>query len=139
MGDTQLWAEIAEMSGIHYLPESLATHIITEESASRSKDAKKMLRFRISGIELFIYLCNKYNLPEKIRNKLEANWCNYSIRLAFYERNANLANEVRRIKMIFTWQDWIRYYGSKNAILHYGIHAGSLFLNIFRKNSDHWL
>jgi len=139
MGDTQLWAEISHISRVHYIPESLATHIITEESATRSKDPKKALRFRNSQIELGFYLYTKYNLPERIRNTLESNWCDCSLRLAFYERNTNLANSVRRKKEAFTWPEWIRYYGSKYFILHYGIRAGTFFLNIFRKKYDYWL
>jgi glycosyltransferase involved in cell wall biosynthesis len=139
MGDTQIWAEMATKTQFHFIPESLATHNITEESVTRSKDIKKVLRFSISSSELGIYLCNKYGLPSNIRSICEAAWSDATLRLAFHSRNAGLANDVRRKKKTFTWQEWIRYYGSKNAILHFGVRMGSFFLTILRKEHNQWL
>ena len=96
MGDTQLWAETAKRSHIHYISESLATHTITDESATRSKDIKKRLRFAISNAELLLYLCKKYDLPSRIANRFEEYWCNSSLRLAFHTRNLELSDEVRK-------------------------------------------
>ena len=96
MADTQLWAEIASVARVQFIPESFATHYITGESATRSKDIKKRLQFAISGAKLMIYLCNKYNLPLSIRNKHEANLGNYLLQLAFHSRSAELADEVRK-------------------------------------------
>jgi glycosyltransferase involved in cell wall biosynthesis len=132
-GDTQLWAEIAHMSHIHYIPESLATYNLTDESATRSKDIKKLLRFSISQAELYLYLCNKYNLPPSIRSKIEESWCNHSLRLAFHTRNAELADEVRKKKKTFTWKEWLRYYGAKYLTFYYLYRSAAFFLNLFRK------
>jgi hypothetical protein len=139
MSDTQLWVELATMAHLHYIPESLATHNITDESATRSKDIKKSLRFAISGAELMLYLCNKYNLPSSIRNKHEASWCNYSLRLAFHSKNAEMADEVRRKKKTFTWKQWLQYYGVKNVAFHHVFRLAALFRSLFRKNHDPWL
>ena len=107
MDDTPLWAEMSTMAHLHYIPESLATHIITDESATRSKNVKKRLRFEISGAELDLYLCKKYNLSSSVRNMHEADWCDSSLRLAFHSRNAALAEEVRGKKKTFTSKEWI--------------------------------
>ncbi len=40
MGDLQLWAEMSTKAQLHYIPKSLATHNILEESATRSRDIK---------------------------------------------------------------------------------------------------
>lgn len=139
MGDTQLWAEIATKAHTHYIPESLATYNVTDESASRSKNVKKSLLFSISCSELFLYLCNKYNLPPSSRNIHEAAWCDYSLRLAFHTRNKKLAAEVRNKKKTFTLEEWLRYYGAGNIIVHYLYHAAALFRNVFREKTNYWL
>jgi glycosyltransferase involved in cell wall biosynthesis len=138
MGDTQLWAEMSTMADLHYVPESLATHVITDESATRSKDLKKKLRFRISVTELMIYLCNKYNHPTAVRNEYEATWSNLSLRLAFYSRDGELADEVRRRKKTFTWKEWVRYHAAKNSLVHLFYRAISSFFSLFRKERSEW-
>jgi len=138
MGDTQLWAEIGSRAHMHYIPESLATHTITDESATRSKDIKKRLRFAISSAELLLYLCNKYNLPLSIRKKPEAKWCNNSLQLAFYTRSAEIADEVRRRKKTFTWREWFWYYGARNVAFHCVYRVAALFRNLFRKEHNQW-
>jgi hypothetical protein len=139
MGDTQLWAEIATMADLQYIPESLATHNITDESATRSRDIKKVLKFQVSGAELRLYLCNKYDLPSSIRNYHEADWCKYSLTLAFHSRNSELADEVRRKKKTFTWKEWLRYYGAKHLAIYHICRVAALFLALFRKEHNQWL
>jgi glycosyltransferase involved in cell wall biosynthesis len=139
MGDTQLWAEIATMARINFISESLATHIITDESATRSKDIKKLYRFTISSAELMLYLCNKYNLPPSIRNMNEAMWYEYSLQLALHSRNGGLADEVLRKKRTLTLKEWCRYYGAKNIVFHYIYRIAALFRNSFRKRHVPWL
>jgi len=132
-GDTQLWAEIATISHVHYIPESLATYNITDESATRSKDITKPVRLQIADAELGLYLCNKYNLPSNIRNKKEASRFNGLMRLAFHTRNAELAEEVRKKKKTITWKELFLYYGAKNLAFHYLFRLSALFRKLFRK------
>ncbi len=139
MGDTQLWAEIATKAQLHYIPESLATHNIMEESATRSKDIKKVLRFQISCAEAMLYLCHKHKLPLSIINYHEESWCDASLRLAFHTRNAELANEVRRKKKEFTLSESLKYYGAKYRAIYRLHQVASLCLKLFRKRHDDWL
>jgi glycosyltransferase involved in cell wall biosynthesis len=139
MGDTQLWVEIATKAHTHYIPESLATYTITDESASRSKDIRKRLRFAISSSELFLYLCDKYNLPPSIRNNHETEWYTYSLRLAFHTRNKQLADDIRSKKEAFTLEEWVRYYGAKNIAIRYVYLVSVSLRNLFRKKHDPWL
>jgi glycosyltransferase involved in cell wall biosynthesis len=138
-GDTQLWAEIANVSHVHYIPESLATYNQTEESATRSKDITKVVRLQILDAELALYLCNKYNLPSSIRNDKEAIRYNGLLRLAFHTRSAELADEVRIMKKTFTCNEWLLYYGAKNLGFHYPLRLAALFRNLFRKAYNEWL
>lgn len=138
MGDTQLWAELANIAKFHYVPESLATHCITENSATRSKDIKKVLRFHISGAELMKYLCDKYALSPEIK-KIHENNCRYnSLMLAFYSKNFDMADEVRKKSISFSGKDWIKYLGAKNIIFYYGYIFWTMVRKIYKKEYVHW-
>jgi glycosyltransferase involved in cell wall biosynthesis len=132
MGDTQLWAELSAISEVSYIPESLATYRILPESASRSKDLKKSLRFWKSACEMRLYLCDKYKLSEIIRNKVESFWCDCSLRLAFIERNGKLAFEVKKKKQKFTWKEWLRYLGAKYLVVNYICRMAAFSRDSFR-------
>lgn len=139
MGDTQLWAEMATKARLYYIPESLATYNnITEESATRSRDVNKGLRFSISAAELRIYLCNKYNLPRWLKDKHEQYFDECSLKLAFHSRSEELANEVGRRKKTFTFEEWLLYYGAKSSIAHYFLRIAVLFRNRLRKSHSQW-
>jgi glycosyltransferase involved in cell wall biosynthesis len=138
MGDTQLWAEISTMARLHYIPESLATHNITDESATRSKDEKKVARFGISGAKLQLYLCDKYDLPSHIRHKYQEYLLTCSLRLAFLTKDRKLADEVRKKKKTFTLKEWLRYYGARNMVVHTIYRESALLLNLFRKKNSQW-
>ncbi len=138
-GDTQLWAEIANLSHVHYIPESLATYNQSEESATRSKDITKVLRHQINGAEICLYLCNKYNLSSNTRTAVEATLRNGLLRLAFYTRNAELADEVRRKEKTLTCKEWLLYHGSKNLVFHYPFRLVASIRNFFRTVYNQWL
>jgi glycosyltransferase involved in cell wall biosynthesis len=138
MGDTQLWAEMAARARLHYIPESLATHNITEESASRSRDNEKVLRFGISGANLLLYLCDKYDLPSRIRLKHQESLFNCSLELAFHTGDSELADEVRNKKKTFTLKEWLRYYGARHMVVHDIYHMSALLRNVFRKKHSKW-
>jgi glycosyltransferase involved in cell wall biosynthesis len=138
-GDTQLWAEIAHISNLHYIPESLATYNLSEESATRSKDITKSVRVQIADAELGLYLCNKYNLPLNTKNAMEAERSRGLLRLAFHTRSTELADEVRRKKKIFTYKEWLLYYGARNLVFHYPFRMAVSFRNLFWKSNNKWL
>lgn len=138
MGDTQLWAEMATKARLHYIPESMATHNITDESATRNRDGKKTAQFGMSGAELQIYLCDKYNLPPHIRDKYQKYLLECSLRLAFYTKNRKLADKVRSKKKKFTLKEWFRYYGSRYIVVYDIYCAAAFLLQLFRKKHSQW-
>jgi glycosyltransferase involved in cell wall biosynthesis len=139
MGDVQHWLETATRARVHYIPESLATYTQTEESATRSKDITRILRFAVSNAEVLIYLSNKYNLPSSVRNTYEASWCDASLRLAFHTRNAELAEEVRKKKKAFTHTQLLRYYAAKHLALYYPFRFAASFRNVLWSAYKEWL
>lgn len=138
MSDTQLWAEMINISDAHFFPESMSTHIITEESATRSKDVTKVLRFKISGAELMIYLCKKYNLPASIMGKYEKYRCDNLLRLSYYTRDAKLAEDIRKIKVRLNVLEWLRYFGAKNIFFYQIYGAAAKFKKVITKKKYDW-
>jgi len=136
VGDIQIWAELIHNTSVHYIPESMATYFITEESATRSKDKRKVLMLQISGAEVKIYLCNKYKLPSNFRSKFEENRDKDLLRLALYTRDAELAEDLRKTNGRWNYLDWIRYYGARNIFVYSIYHVAYVFKNIFSKNND---
>jgi len=136
MGDAQLFAELSLISVVWYIPECLATYRVVDESASNSKDRRKRLQFWISHSEMELYLCEKHKLSEHIRKRAESIWCEKSLYLAFLDRNAKLAMEVKRKKKTFTWKEWLRYLGARYLLIHRGYRAALLFKNLLRKPDD---
>ena len=133
LGDQQAWAEIALISEVSYIPECLATYRVLDESASRSENAIKLARFYRSVCEMRLYLCDKHGLSENYRRRGESDLLDISLKLAFYEKNADLALEVKKRKQVFTWKEWLRYFGAKYLAIHYAYCAAALFLKLFRR------
>jgi glycosyltransferase involved in cell wall biosynthesis len=117
MGDTQLWAELSLIAQIYYMDESLATHLVLEESATQSKDIRKTLAFWISNSEMCLYLCSKHNLPEHIKQAHEEIWRRKSLQLAFVENRFDLAYQVRQKYTSLSFKDKFWYWGTKYPIL----------------------
>lgn len=133
MGDAQLWAELALISEVTYIPQSLATYRALEESASRSKDPRKYWRFNQSASEMKLYLCDKHKLSENIRKEQEAAWYNSSLYLAFHEGNIHLAKEVKKKKRKLTWKEWLLYLGAKYLSVYHACRVATKFRNLIRK------
>lgn len=133
MGDLQLFAELTSISEVSYLPESTATYRIHDESATRSKDSAKTAHFCKSACEIKLYLCDKYKLPNGIRKKVELDWCDSSLRLAFHTQDKELADIVRNKKKSFTWQEWLKYYGAKNTKYYRPLRVTTFLLSLLRK------
>lgn len=138
MGDTQIWVETANIAGLHYIPESLATHVITEESATRSKDISKTLLFKISNADLMIYLSKKYGLPYNVVEKYEYYRYDLLLRLAYYTRNSKLAEELIKQINKLDWKKWLRYKGAKNIFYHEVYRVLEMINRLFKKNDNDW-
>jgi glycosyltransferase involved in cell wall biosynthesis len=137
-GDIQIWAEVINISSIHFIPDSMSTYRLTEESATRSKDIKKVLRLHESAAELMVYMCKKYNFPSEIVCKYEKNRQNILLKLSCYTRNAGLAENLKKIKDRWSYLEWLRYYGAKN-VLFYNIYLVAWkFKNMFTKENEEW-
>ena len=118
MGDTQKWAEISNISKVHYIDEALSTYNILNESASKSRSRKRRLVFKISAEEMRLYLCEKYGLSKEIRRVPERKWCIYTFELAFLERDLRLANIIMNRCHKLPFKYVIKYYSMKKTFLY---------------------
>lgn len=118
MGDTQLWAATASLSKMHFIPVSMATYNVTAESATRSSDIEKRLRFSVSNAELMMYLCDKYNVNVAVKARYINYWYSSAMRLAFHSHNSQLAELARKTAGTLSFKQWLQYYGAKNHFLH---------------------
>lgn len=117
MGDTQLWAEVSLRSRIHVIDESTAVHLILEESATQSRDRRKVRRFRMNGAELCLYLIDKHDLPDCLRVLHQQRWTRHAINLAFSERDAELAEQARSRFGCLSWKGYVLYLGIKYSLV----------------------
>ncbi len=141
MGDTQLWAALISQSKAHYIPESLATHCITSESATRSKDVKKVALFGVSSAELMLALCEKYGLSSETQSKFLNSWCAAALSLAFHSHDKRLADEVLKTKRTFSFMEWCRFYGARYRLAYHGFKLFASTKNFFMNKKAHanWL
>jgi glycosyltransferase involved in cell wall biosynthesis len=138
MGDTQLWAEVSSKGYLHFIPESTATHVITEESLTRSEDKIKPLMFNISRAKLFIYLCKKYNMPSRIRQMHEKELDTYELELAFKLKDHDLAKKVKNRKNQFTIKEKMQYLGSKYWLINKVYSSGKTIADNLGNNGNPW-
>jgi glycosyltransferase involved in cell wall biosynthesis len=117
MEDMPFYMEIAAHSKIHYISESLATYRLLEESVSQSNNEPKKMRFWISDSEMYLYYCDKYNMPRHIQSMHESYWRRRSLRLAFIEKRSDLAEMVRKKYPKLSLKNRVWYWGTKYPIL----------------------
>ena len=132
MGDTQIWAELSLQATTFRIRESLATHLILEESATQSTDKSKVLRFWISNAEMCLYLCDKHNLDPQLKEGHIRNWRRKMLKLAFLEKKSDLAEIARNKYPGLSLKDWGWYWGTKNLLIRQVV----LLLNALLKKDE---
>ncbi len=75
-----------------------------------------------------MYLCKKYNLPAAMLRKAESNWCEMSLDLAIYERNAELATRVRSLRPQLTRKQRLKCLVASNKMAYYFYYVYYLML-----------
>ena len=121
MGDTPRWAEISRLGKVAYIDESLATRNVLVESVAYTRDVKKALRFSKSSSELILYLIDKYGLPASERRRFQKRWCVCSLKLAFYEKDAQLGKEVKKLMQGFTLAEYLQFLGARSRFINYSL------------------
>ena len=119
--DTLRWAEIAHLSGTHYIDKSLATYNVSPNSLSKPVDPIAQLQFSTSVSSGFIYLIDKYNLSELERQYHLNKWFQSAIPLAFYQRDKQFTRSIYNMKQRFTIKERIFIRGISSEIIYRSI------------------
>jgi glycosyltransferase involved in cell wall biosynthesis len=127
MGDVQLWAELSLVSRVGFLPDSLATYRLLDESASRSLEQWRLFRFEQSYFEMCGYLCNKHRLPPNVKAKMDLAWSRISLRKAFHERSPEMAQKARNVIGVLSFKEWLLYAGARSTLLYVILHHAALW------------
>jgi hypothetical protein len=93
MGDTQVWLEISRRAKVKYLPEQLATRNDLPESACRSRDPRRMLRFVLSVKDLHEHYLQKYDCPADLARTIRLKFTRSAL---YYAGQALDREEARR-------------------------------------------
>ncbi len=118
-GDTLRWVSISRLADLHCINESLATYNVLPESASQSENDVSHLVFLITQNEICLYLAQKYKLPESELQYFMKNLRNKKMKMAFLERNYEMANKLKvEIKQL-TFKDQIFYWGTRFYLLYW--------------------
>jgi glycosyltransferase involved in cell wall biosynthesis len=91
MGDTQCWLEFARVSKLKFFPDSFAMRNLLWESASRSQDINKNIRFVLSCRDLAIHYLDKYGAPPETIQLALKNMNHVILQLAYKTGDPGLA------------------------------------------------
>ena len=137
MSDLQTWLEVARVTKIKYLPESLATYYVHPESASQSRDLLKVLRFRKRTRDLILHYAEKYSCPVEIKNEARAIMALGLMRYAYEAEDSGIMEELLQDtrphfkKLPFT--SMLYYYGARGGVLRSLVRPGLLAIRILNR------
>lgn len=96
MGDYQTWVEFAYRSKVKYIDKSLATYNLLPESASKSQDVEKNIKFIINCRDINLHYANKYggDESENLKKIIVSRYLSYLSPLVYKARNSELGMEI---------------------------------------------
>lgn len=98
MGDVQIWIETAYRMKVKYMRESLATRHLLPESASRTRDLERIVRFIMNARAIHMHYADKYGGGDspKLKKKIVESHDQWIIRFACRAGMTELAAEIRQ-------------------------------------------
>ena len=88
--DTSVWAEIAARSKVKYINRSLATYTVNAESASKSSDRSRRLRFSREVNDIARYLARKHAFTQASQLEFQTRWAKATLRLGLIQIDPTL-------------------------------------------------
>jgi hypothetical protein len=129
--DTPLWTHMSRLGEIGYIAESLATYRERVESITHSRSKTKILRTSIAIKEQMLWLVEKYDLPEAERALHVADLWKRKLKLAFYERDPEMAAEAREYLEHLSPREWLQFWGAGNSLVW---HFVKMLVDPFERN-----
>jgi hypothetical protein len=127
IGDTQIWAEMSQVSSIHFIDYSLATYLVQSESASNTTSPLRNLKFRLSCSEMYAYLCDKYSVSDDLSKYHNKKVNSLMLRIAFSTRDVELSERVRARNADFKLKEWLFYKGASGGFFYYLVRISLYF------------
>ena len=130
-GDRVLWLEIAHLTKIGYINESLATYRVLEESQVHSKDIHYQLNRFKQSYAIRFYFVKKYGCSETTKKKIKFQYNQGLLEFSFLMKDKILANSAylsliknkthgKHVHLInnrkITFKDKFHYLGSKKNL-----------------------
>jgi hypothetical protein len=118
MGDTQRWLEIARRGKLKYFPDVWATHQLIPESATQSKDPRKILRFGLSAKDVLDHYIAKYGCPPETKSAAVVRSAIQLLDCAYAAGDTQVANEMlaeyRKLEIPIPLKAWLLAFGTHN-------------------------
>ncbi len=137
LGDLPRWLEISRLSKIKYFGESWATYRILEESASHSRDSKRMIYYHRSRYDLLRYYAEKLHCDQQAIHSLETLRAVFLLRLALCTSNSELAretwSELHELGIRRTWQMYLLTWGARIPCTDLLVRIGRTLRNVCRR------
>lgn len=119
--DISIWLMLAYHSKIHYFDEVLATYRLLPESASRTKNPKKLYQFHQKIHAIKQYYAINYNCPEETRVMLKANKYKSILTDAYAMNDVKLAeiamNQLKSMNLRISIKQKVMYLGIKHQFI----------------------
>ncbi len=140
MGDTQRWLELARRGKIKCFHEALATRRALPESASRSRDRSRVLRFALSAKEMLYHYLAKYECPEAVVREVKAHTTLMVLANAFEAGDHTVARaqfeEYRQLGVPIQAEGYLYYRGSGSPLLKELTRPALLALRAWQKGTN---
>jgi glycosyltransferase involved in cell wall biosynthesis len=140
MGDTQRWLELARRGKVKCIHEALATRRALPESASRSKDRSRVLRFALSAKEILYHYLAKYDCPETVAREVKAHATLMVLANAFQAGDHTVARvqfeEYRQLGVPIQPEGYLYYRGSRSPLLKELTRPALLTLRAWQKGTN---
>ncbi len=122
MNDTQLWLELSRLGKVKTIHESLATRNILSESATRSRDIQKLIRFQLLSRKLVNHYLDKYECPDYVRKNAISTSNRRLLKLASKAGDRSLAEDsfigMKIAGCHLTMMDYLLIWCSNNHLLN---------------------
>ena len=133
MPDYVMWLSFSQHTDFYYMPESMATYRVLENSASRSNSFEKEINFLQSYYNIKKYFIEKYNIINLNLDEIE-NYYKFNKVLIYSKYNMN--KEISRIRYELTPrtmnEKFIKYFSVHSFILKIYIHLLNKYITIFK-------
>ncbi|MBR4265588.1 MAG: hypothetical protein IKQ46_05975 [Bacteroidales bacterium] len=119
MTDKPLWYELAYIGKFTYIPLITAMYRILQESASHSKNIKKLIYFKNAGLEIKRFYAKKYGIMLK-NDGYTPNYYTNLLKYAYDLKEFDIAKKIyreARKKNLLSIKGYIYYWGTKNKYL----------------------